>query len=61
MGVLIHLSERPARPASRRREGETADILLYTGVRYERHAAEEPTPGDGAGRETARPRRRRRG
>jgi hypothetical protein len=61
MGVVIHLPERASRPLLRPREGETATILFFTGVRYERDLADAPAPRDGSNRATPGPRRRRRG
>jgi hypothetical protein len=65
MGVLIYFPERPE--TTRRSEdvaGTGAQILFFTGIRYERH--EDAMPAAKAGRqarpaigETARPRRRR--
>ena len=54
MGVLIYLPERP-QPARELSSGpaRSAEILFFTGVRYERHD-DQPAPGASARSAAAR-------
>lgn len=59
-GVLVPFPPPESRPlrASARAEAAGA-ILLFTGVRYDRPAADGPQPGSAAGEKKSRPRSKR--
>jgi hypothetical protein len=65
MGVLIFLPERPeSSRGSSVAQAQSAEILFFTGIRYERHDEEDqsaraPRPARRNLGDTSRPRRRR--
>jgi hypothetical protein len=61
MSVIIPFKLRPRQHAGQSEPNGTAQILLYTGVRYERHEEPQPAPatpsgisGNGQSRRTRR-------
>ena len=59
-GILVPFPPIEARPLRLAwRADEAGAVLLFTGVRYERAATEQPHPADGSGDRKSRPRSRR--